>query len=83
MYKMLFDDTINCKYCCNNYIYNRGEVGELPVFEAYNVTAKLGVIYAGIPEYSDLLLSSNHQRLLARNLPKGPRIAVEQTCVCQ
>lgn len=68
MYKMEFNDRINHGYCCDNYIYNCREVKQVPVFEAYDKTAKLGIMYAGTAEYSDLLFSSKYQRLLVKNL---------------
>ena len=58
MYKIAFDDRINYEYYCDNCIYNRGEARQIPVFEAYDMTAKLGMMYAGIAEYSNLLFSS-------------------------
>lgn len=53
------------------------------MFEAYNVIAKLDMIYISITEYSDLLFSGKHQKLLVGNLPKGPKIAAKQTCAYQ
>ncbi len=41
------------------------------------MTAKLGMMYADTAEYSDLLFSSECQRLLAGNPPRGPRTAAE------
>lgn len=64
-------------------MYNHGEAGQVPVFEAYNVTAKLGMMYAGTAEYSDLLLSSERQKLLARNPLRGPKTAAKQTRACE
>lgn len=81
MYKMTFDDKIDRENCCNNCIYNRREAGQVPVFEAYNVTAKLGIMYAGTTEYSDLLLSGERQRLFAGNPSRGPRTTGDQTSV--
>lgn len=62
-------------------MYKYGEVGQILVFKAYNVIAKLGIIYAGITKYSDLLLLDKRQSLFARNLAKKPKIAAKQTCV--
>ncbi len=67
MCKIAFDDRINREYYCDNCIYNRGEADQILVFKTYNVIAKLGMIYAGTAEYSDLQLSSERQKLLARN----------------
>ena len=49
--------------------------------EAYYVTAKLGMIYTDITEYSNLLLLGECQRLLTRNTLKRPKTAAKQTCV--
>ncbi len=83
MCKMAFDDRINCEYYSDNYMYNHGEAGQVPVFKAYDVTAKLSMMYAGTVEYSDLLFSSKHQRLLAENPLRGPRIVAKQTRACE
>ena len=45
MYKIAFDDRIICQNCYDNCMYNCGEAGQVPVFKAYDVTAKLGIIY--------------------------------------
>ncbi len=81
--KITLDDRINREYCCDNYIYNHGEAGQIPVFETYNVTTKLGMIYMSIVEYSDLLFSSKRQRLLTGNPLRGSRTVAEQTRVCE
>lgn len=81
MCKMAFDDRIDWENCYDNCMYNRGEAGQVPVFEVYNVTAKLRMMYAGTTEYTDLLLSGERQRLFAENLPGGPKTAAKQTCV--
>lgn len=53
------------------------------MFEAYKMTAKLDMMYAGIAEYIDLLLFSEHQRLLTGNLSRGPRTVAKQTRICE
>lgn len=73
IYKMVFNDRIDCKYYCNNCIYNHEEVGQVPMFEAYNITAKLSMIYMDIAKYFDLLLSHKRQRLLTKYLLKCPK----------
>lgn len=55
---MTFDDTINCEYCCDNCINNRGKTGHVLVFDTHNVTSKLGMMYVDTAKYSDVLLSS-------------------------
>ncbi len=83
MYKIAFDNRIDHEYCSDNCIYNCEEAGQIPVFEAYDVTAKLGMMYAGTAKYSNHLFSSKRQRLLAGNPPRGPRIAAKQTRACE
>lgn len=46
IYKMVFDNKIDCKNCYDNYMYNNGNAGQVLVFEAYDITAKLDMIYA-------------------------------------
>lgn len=77
---MTFDARIGHEYCCDNYMYNRKKTEQVPVFEIYNVTARLGIIYVGIAEYSNLLLSSERKRLLAKIPTKGPKTAPNQIC---
>ncbi len=69
--KQAFDDRLDREYYCDNYMYNSVEARQVPDFEAYDVTAKLGMMYAHTMEYSDLLLSNECKRLLAAN-PRGP-----------
>lgn len=83
MYKIAFDDRINNEYYCDNCMYNCEEARQVPIFETSNPTAKLSMIYAYITGYSNLVLSSDCQKLLARNLFKGPKIAAKQTCICE
>lgn len=72
MCKMTFDDRIDREYYCDNCIYNCAEASQVPDFETNNVTAKLGMIYVRTTEYSNLLLFSEQQMLLATNLIRGP-----------
>lgn len=58
IYKIVFDDKIDCEYYYDNCIYNCEEIGQIPVFEVYDITAKLGMMYIGIVKYFNLLLSS-------------------------
>lgn len=83
MCKIVFDNRIDYEFCYDNYMYNHEKTGQVLVFAAYDMIAKLGIIYVGTPEYSDLLLSSERQRLLARNLLRGPKSAVKQTRACE
>lgn len=80
--KKAFDDRVDREYCCDNCMYNSVEAGQVPDFEAYNVTAKLGMMYVRTIEYSDLLLSNERERLLATN-PRGPQTTVDQTPACK
>lgn len=72
--KIAFDARISYEYCCINCIYNHEEAKQVPVFETYNMIARLGMIYVSIAEYSNLLLSSEYENLFARNLVKSPKI---------
>lgn len=78
---MIFDNKINHEYCYDNYIYNRRKSEQISVFGTYDITAKLGIMYPYIPKYSDLLFLSEHQKLLARNSSRGPKIAAKQIYV--
>lgn len=55
---MTFDNGIDCEYCYDYYIYNYGKTWQIPVFKLYKIIIKLGMIYANITKYSNLLLSS-------------------------
>ena len=81
--KMAFDNRMNYENCCDNCIYNCGESGQVSVSEAYNVIAKLGIMYTNKMEYSDLLFSGERQRLLAGNPPRGPKTVAKQTYACK
>lgn len=74
---MAFDDRINCKNFYDNYIYNREEAKQVLVFEAYNITAKLGIIYTSTTKYFNLQFSDKRQRLLTENFPKELKIATK------
>lgn len=54
--KIAFHNRIDHKDCYDNYMYNSIEVWQVPNFEVYNITAKLGMIYVRIKKYSDLPL---------------------------
>lgn len=58
MYKIVLDDRINREYYSDNCIYNHREAWQVPVFQAYDMIAKLGRIYANTREYSNFLFSS-------------------------
>lgn len=64
MYKIRFDNKINCAHYYNNCIYNCRKAGQVLDFKEYNVSAKLGIIYIHIIEYYNFLLLSEHQKLL-------------------
>lgn len=53
---MAFNNRIDYKNCCNNCIYNCREIGQIPVFKAYNIIAKLGMKYIETTKYFNLLL---------------------------
>lgn len=73
IYKIAFDNRIDCKNYCNNYMYNCEQAGQVSVFVAYNINAKLDMMYTDTTKYSDLLLLDNCQKLFAGNLPRGPK----------
>lgn len=56
IYKMIFDNKINYEYCSDNYIYNYVETKQVLDFKAYDITAKLDIIYAHTTEYYNLIL---------------------------
>lgn len=66
--KIVFDDKMDLKYCCDNCMYNSVEVRLVLNFEAYNFIAKLGIIYASIKKYSDLFFKNECEKLFAVNL---------------
>lgn len=74
---MAFNNKIDCEYYCDNCMYDCDKTRQVPVFEAYNVIAKLDIMYVGIVKYSDLLLSRKCQKLFTGNLPRGLRTAVK------
>lgn len=83
MYKMAFDDRMDFEYYCYNCIYNHIEIGQVPNFKAYNITAKLGMMYMYTIEYSDLLFFSECQRLLIKNSIRGSQTTANQIRVCE
>ena len=79
IYKIAFDDRINCEYYCDNCMYNHIEAGQVLDFEEYNISAKLDMIYVYTKKYSDLLLFSECQRLFIANPTRGPQTTTNQT----
>lgn len=79
--KIAFDNKIDYENYCDNCIYNRREIKQVSVFEAYNITAKLSIIYTGTTEYFSLLLLNKCQRLLIGNLPRRLKVAAKQTYI--
>ena len=77
IYEIEFDNRIDYENYYDNGIYNCGKIRQVPIFEAYDVTAKLGMIYADIMEYSNLLLSGERPRLFAENRPREPKKAAK------
>lgn len=74
---MAYDDRMNYEHYYLNCIYNYIEASQVLNFEKYNVSAKLGMIYACIIKYSDLLFFSKHQKLFVANPTRGPQIIVD------
>ena len=83
MCKMVFDDKLKRDNGCDNCIYKNAEERQMLGFDGYNIMARLSIIYEHTIEYSNLLLSSKRDRLLAVNLIRNSRIMVEQTLVCK
>ena len=77
--KMTFNDKIDCENYCDNCMFNIREVGQVLVFEAYDLIAKLGMMYTDTTEYSNLLLSGERQRLFVRNPPRKSKTVAKQT----
>ncbi len=59
-----FPDLVNC---CDNYMYNHIDIGQVPKFELHDVTVRLAMIYKRTLEYSELQLSIEHDRLRTIN----------------
>lgn len=83
MCKIAFDDKMDREYCCDNCMYNRVKAGQVPNFEGYDITAKLGMMYARSIKYYDLLLFSERQGLLVANPTRGLQTTTNQICVCE
>lgn len=79
---MTFDDKMSCGYCYDNCIYNYIEAGQVPDFQEYNISAKLGMIYICKIKYSNLLFFSGCQILLIANLIRDLQTIIHQTFVC-
>ncbi len=77
-----FDDRLDREYCYDNYMYNNIKTRQVSDFEAHDITAKLGIIYARTMEYPNLFFFNECKRLLAVN-PRGPQTIVDQTCACK
>lgn len=45
---MAFDNRIDNENYCDNCIYNHRETVQVPMFETYNITGKLDMMYIGI-----------------------------------
>lgn len=58
MYKMVFDNRINCGYYYGKCLYNCKKTGSVPEFEVYNITGNLSMMYMHITKYSNFLLFS-------------------------
>lgn len=68
MYKKIFDDKIDCVYGYGNYIYNYWKIEQISIFEIYNLTVRLRIIYGYIVEYFDLLFLMNIKDYLLKIL---------------
>ena len=77
--KMAFDDRLKRENCCDNCIYKKAEVEQVPKFHGYDIKARLSMMYKYTIKYSNLLLSRKRDRLLSANPTKTSRLTVEQT----
>ncbi len=81
--KMAFDDKLERDNCCDNCLYKNTKVRQVPEFDGNNITVRLSMMYEHTIEYSNLLSSSERNKLLAANLIRNPKTAVEQTFACK
>lgn len=77
IYKIIFDNRLECNNYYDNYIYNKAEARQLPELDGYNIIARLNMIYECRIEYSNILLFNKRDRLLAANLIKNPKTRVK------
>lgn len=63
----------------NNYTKEK----QLPKFDCYDISAKLGMMYKYIIKFSNLLLSRKRDKLLAANLIKSSKTIIKQTFACK
>ena len=77
MCKKKFKPFPNLANCCDNYIYNHTDVGQISDFELHDMIAKLAIMYERTLEYSELQISAECNRLRATN-SWNPRTIAEQ-----
>ena len=77
IFKIVSDNKIYCENCYNNCMYNCEKTRQVLVFNTYDVTTRLDIMYIGIIEYSNILFLSKCQRLLIGNPPRETRTVAE------
>ena len=64
--------------CCDNYIYNHMDAGQIPDFKLHDMTTRLAMMYERTLEYSELQIFAKRNCLRTTN-PQNPRTIAEQT----
>lgn len=75
IYKKVLKSFSDLADCYDHYMYNHMDAGQIHEFELYNVTAKQGMMYERIFEYSELQLSAKRDLLYTINSRNPKRIA--------
>lgn len=79
MCKIAFDNQLNYDSCCDNCIFKDVKVEQVPKFNIYDLTLRMGIIYKHIIEYANLLLFTICNRLFAATLARNLRTIVKLT----
>ena len=64
--------------CCDNYMYNHMDAGQVTDFELHDMTTRLVMMYERTLQYSELQISAKRNCLQTTN-PQNTRTIVEQT----
>lgn len=75
---MIFDNKINCKYYCENCIYNYTKARQVSNFKVYNIIAKLDILYAHTTKYFNHRLFSERKKLLVTNATRDLQTIAKQ-----
>ena len=81
--KMAFNNRLERENFCDNCIYKRAKAKQVPKFDGYDITARLGMMYKYTIEYSNFLFSRERERLLAANPTRTSQLMVERTLRCK